>query len=89
MESIVHNPKNRRLFSAFGGLLLVLALVLVACGSTQTSSSTPTPASNTPGTKVCTYKGHSDVVSELAWSPDGKYIASGSTDKTVQVWMAP
>jgi WD40 repeat protein len=88
MKSIVLNPKNRRLHSAFGGLLLVVALVLVACWSTQTGSSTPTPASHTPGTKVCTYKGHSDVVSELAWSPDGKYIASGGPDHTLQVWEA-
>ena len=66
MKSIVHNPKNRRLLSAFGGLLLVVALVLVAWCRTQTGSSPPTPASHTPGTKVCTYTGHSDVVSELA-----------------------
>ncbi|MGZ3645930.1 MAG: hypothetical protein ACXVCM_19000, partial [Ktedonobacteraceae bacterium] len=70
MKSIGHNPKNRRLFSAFGGLLLVLALVFVACGSTQTGSCTSPPASHTPGAKVCTYTGHSDVVSELAWAPD-------------------
>src|SRR5215469_9133478 len=88
MKSILLNPKNRRLLSAFGGLLLVVALVLVACGSTQTGSSTPTPASHTPGTKVCTYKGHSDFVSELAWSPDGTYIASGGPDHTLQVWEA-
>ncbi len=66
----------------------MLALVLVACGSTQTDSSTCTPASNTPGAKICTYKGHSDVVSELAWSPDGTYIASGGPDHTLQVWEA-
>ncbi len=33
-----------------------------------------------------TYKRHSDNVNTLAWSPDGKYIASGSGDETVQVW---
>ena len=66
----------------------MVALILVACWSTQTGSSTPPPASHTPGTKVCTYKGHSDFVSELAWSPDGKYIASGGLDHTLQVWEA-
>ncbi|WP_126554257.1 WD40 repeat domain-containing protein [Dictyobacter kobayashii] len=33
------------------------------------------------------YSGHSDRVNALAWSPDSKRIASGSSDKTVQVWL--
>ena len=45
-----------------------------------------------------TYRGHLDYywghftsdqeVDTLAWSPDGKQIASGGTDNTVQVWQA-
>lgn len=40
------------------------------------------------GTTLYTYRGHSDVVNDIAWSPDGKQIASASDDKTVQVWNA-
>jgi WD40 repeat protein len=50
------------------------------------------------GNHVYTYRGHADyypghftsgqAVDSVAWSPDGKYIASGSADKTVQVWQS-
>ncbi len=38
------------------------------------------------GTLFVTYRGHSDSVYSVSWSPDGKRIASGSADKTVQLW---
>ena len=50
------------------------------------------------GEHVYTYRGHADyypghftsgkAVNSVAWSPDGKRIASGSDDMTVQVWQA-
>ena len=35
-----------------------------------------------------TYRGHADAVDALARSPDSQRIASGSLDKTVQIWDA-
>ena len=35
---------------------------------------------------LCTLKGHSDLVRSVAWSPDGKLVASGSDDKSIRIW---
>ncbi|MGK7946969.1 MAG: caspase family protein [Microcystaceae cyanobacterium] len=33
-----------------------------------------------------TFRGHQDYVRSVAFSPDGRYIVSGSDDKTIKVW---
>jgi WD40 repeat protein len=40
------------------------------------------------GKLLNTYRKHSAAVLNIAWSPDGKKIASASADKTVQIWNA-
>ena len=36
--------------------------------------------------QVFQYRGHNDKVFAIAWSPDSTRLASGSYDRTVQVW---
>src|SRR6266567_1733516 len=77
-------PFPSLLMKAFSGVLvacLVLALLLLF--GTRTIDTT---LARPLGTTFFVYGGHSDIVYALAWSPNGRYIASGGWDNTVQVW---
>ncbi len=38
------------------------------------------------GTEICVMKGHDDNVMCVAWSPDGKTIATGGKDHLIRIW---
>ena len=44
------------------------------------------PAGSSQGPEIFVQKGHSGNVSTICFSPDGKYLASGSSDKNIKLW---
>ncbi len=75
-----------RLFFCFTGTLpalsaRVLFAVTLLCA---------TFATQTPGEKpeLILQTGHAEKIEAIAYSPDGRYIATGSSDRTIKIWEA-
>ncbi len=100
-QGISRRTAMLRLAGLVVGGMVGSSLVLLSCSQqpatsaaqaspavSPTSISTSTPALLPVGMTLYTYRRHSSSVEALAWSPDGKRIASCSIDGTVQVWDA-
>jgi eukaryotic-like serine/threonine-protein kinase len=73
---------RRTLLIMVSGLAAEAAIGIIVFKLTRKPSKPITPI--TPD--LFTYKGHTDVVTSVAWSPNGTYIVSTSFDRTAQVW---
>ncbi len=88
-------PLQRRVSrrALIGGGIGLVALTAVGGGigllqqtlsGNQRSDSQLVPTSEI--STLGTYSGHKDWIWSVRWSPNGQYLASTSSDKTVQVW---
>ena len=95
-DDLLSRPISRRAVvtgMGVGGL----ALVLGGIGVVEAHTARPSRIAGAqfhgrpldpPGTVVYTYRGHHGGVNTAVWSPSSARVASGASDKTVQIWGA-
>ncbi len=94
-NQLTSHPSRRTVLAGLIGLTLIGGgITWFATSSCSSSSPAPdttpsaVPNASLTSTTLYTYHGHANGITSVAWSPEGKHIASGSADKTVQVWDA-
>jgi len=85
---LMEYPSRREVLRGLAGLMITMSLEGCAQSLVSSSVAVPIPTPRPRGSAFYIYRGHADRVTTVAWSSNGKYIASGALDQTVQIWAA-
>jgi WD40 repeat protein len=88
MGALVGYPSRREVLCGMAAFMITMGLEGCAKFLSSSPATVPVPTPRPQGSVLYTYRGHTSRVTSAVWSPNGKYIASGSLDQTVQVWAA-
>jgi len=78
-----------RLKSLFYSLLVCLGILFIPSISSVSAAEKLAPAGSKQGPEIFVQLGHESIISTLAISPDGKYLASADTNvggKNIKIW---
>ena len=70
-------------------LLPVIMVGMLAIGLGAINGKSDKRWDTEPIVEILTISGHSDAVNSVCFSPDGKYVLSGSRDGTAKLWSLP
>ena len=68
---------------------VVFVAVFLATGSGRAEEVENASEELHPLAPIATLEGHESLVRCLAFRPDGEVLASGASDRTLRLWMAP
>ncbi len=84
--ALIGYPSRRDVLRGLAGFMIAISLDGCAQALSSSSATVPTPTPLPHGSVLHTYRGHTDRVTSVAWSPNSKYIVSGSLDQTARIW---
>jgi WD40 repeat protein len=72
----------------FGGSLILFSLASIGGPNPLEAEAVPSTTATTPAPDglIRTFSGHTDVVTSVVFSPNGKIVLTGSLDGTAKLW---